>query len=906
MNRYRARHRRHRLIAAAVAAACALPAAAPVQAQEAQGLRQTGRIIPRLDFQTRFLEVDPSARRLFEVGQPPGSAVMTVNAYDLDTLKLVGSIPLGASQSGFGGKLTAIDELRHRMFVLFPVKHVDLSAARGALGASGGIVDQTTRTTFGIAVVDTLRLRLLGIRLLGDLFPVSPFDTSNSNRIGIKAMSYFPTEEKIYLLSETTTVRTTDIIVGEHTVFVHEVNASPLLDPAVASVKNWSHPIPQCAMAMARNMTSAILRSSYRPAVFFPCRGGDVLGVPIQGEVGGMVRVAIRPGLGPGDTSNFTTDFFPISGNLKSGVVAVDPVVERFFVGADVDELEPRVWIFDTRSAAWIGLIVTPSFWAIGIDRALGRLYTLSPVFEQPSPHIKSVVASTRSEEADQGVLASFKPLGAPDFHRPVVDSVRHRIFWPGHDDYFVIEDTIPGRRAAGKSDPDKNTLDVAETRQTAANFLGGGRGYGTRIRAVGGWRAPERNLQTVYPPLVDAIRSSIEGGAIPQIPEEGTRDFHLARVIQATVANGEATAEAIGADRDRRATDEDVFHYTAFLRDFGGPDYTEERWPFEEASCADFGRKPDARSVRGASVRCARDRSEVKASASSDIPVDLPTIDVAGIPAVTIGYSKAWTGSKLDRRRGIVSTSEAEVRELEFDGRAGIGRIYAKAETWATGRPKRSNGLGAGSRYLRTIEDVWVTMPDGSRRTVCSDPCSPELVADALTKAIGARARVELPSPDPLVRGTPGGYEALVVRNPAERENDRLLNEEADNRLEVPALIVTAFGDGRVPSRLVVSLAAVAAESHYGIYLLSRDEPPLRDAILPPPPSSDLPTDTRVPPPPTASGPSSFVRELMDGLRVVFASPAQAVRAIGLLTFLVAPVVLLARRRFLRGGARP
>lgn len=896
--------RSSRVAAAALTAVFVLGAMAPVRAQADEGtLTQIGRIIPRFTFQTRFLEVDPSARRLFEIGQPVDGNGMALAAYDLDSLKHTKTITITDAQSGFGGKLTALDELRHRLYVLFPMRLTGDEQLRGVLGRNSTLLDQGTRTMFALAVVDTLRVKLLGVRVLPDLF-AAPIDQSNSNFVGVKAMSYFPHEEKLYVLTEDTSARLTDIVASDHIVFVHELDASAALDEAMTSIKTWSYPVPQCPMAMARKMASVVMRSAYQRAVLFPCRAGDILGIGLPGEIGGMVRVNLRDGAVPSDTSNFTTDFFPISGNLQTGVVAIDPVSERFFLGADTNELEPRVWVFDSRSASWIGLIVTPTFWAVAIDRAFGRIYTLSPSFGEGDQHIESVVASTRSADADQGVLVSWEPHGAPDIHRPVVDPVRHRIFWPGHDDYFVIQDTIPPRREAAPSDPDANTVDVAQGPRTAANFFGGGRGFGTRMRLVGGWRAFEKNYQAVYPPLVDTARTFIDGSAAPGTPSEGTRDFHLGRVMQVALSNGEATAEATSADRDRN-TDADLFRWTSWLAKRRAPDLTQQRWPYAPVACADFGREPDHAEARGANASCDRDALKVSASARSMSPVELPAPPGQHLlPKIVIGDSTTSASSRIDRTRGVVSVARSEVRGIEIDGRIGIGRVVAVAESWATGRPKRSNGIGAGSSYSRTIEDVWVRGDDGSRTVLCQGPCNPQVVADAMTKVLGARVRIDLPEPDrPLARGTDGGYESLIVRAAAERENDRWLNEESDNRLEVPAMVVTFFLDGRVPSRLVLSLAGVSVESHYGIYLLARETagppPPVRAVPPPPPAADDVPIDTR-PPVRENGGPSTVLRKVIDGVTFVLASPSQALRALALWVFLIAPLRLIVRRRFL------
>lgn len=886
------------LLAALACVALAMP---PARATEAGDFKEISRLPSRMSPATRTLQADASARRLFEIGQPSKGRGMRIDAYDLDTLAPAGSLSVPQSQSGFGGRLVAVDEMRHRMFVVYPVKVADDAALRTALGSSNeDVADQTTRTIFAIAIVDTLRLQIVGARSLPEIGG-PPSDRTVSNQIGIKAISYYAPEDKLYLVTQAT-VGASELAASNHLVAVHQLDAGRLLGSGVSAV-DWSYPVPQCAMVMAKEEPGVVFRSQRRASVYIPCRsGGFGAGTQQPLETPGVVRLNMAGTATTADVARFSVEFFPLSGNLQSGFVSVDPLTERLFLRVDASATESGVWIFDTNAASWLGLVVTPGggAWGVAVDPSAGRLYVLSPPRLQPYLNVLAVIASTRGIEPDQGRVVQFRPGDTPIPSRPLVDPIRRRLFWSTASDYLVLRDDVPRSAPAGVADPDANTSDIAEGEQTAVNFLGGTQAFGARIRWVGGTRGVQRNANTLIenPPLPGVPFQTL----FPPVPTEGTRDIHLARVLRSTLSGGEASASATGADRDRENTDGDLVNYTVYMRDRGGPNLVARRWPYRIVTCTDFGSPGDARqdAATGATVGCERNESAVDATAKAAAPVE--------VPSVTVASASATTRVIRDPRRGVVSIAEAEATGVDIAGAAGIGRITSRAESWAAGRPGT-----AGTSFQRTISDVWVRTQDGTRQTVCAGPCSPSAARDALNAALGARFRVDLPQPDPVrAAGTPGGYEALAVRDPYEVANEAALNDEAGVRLEVPAMVLTGFADGRNRSRMVVSLAASSAESHYGIYRLARTLPSqgARPSVL----GVQLPTNPIGPSlaAPSASGTQTLtpvgslfgnglatvVRRSFSGIVFLFTSPGQAVRAFGLWLFLAAPLLLLMRRR--------
>jgi hypothetical protein len=543
------------------------------------------------------------------------------------------------------------------------------------------------------------------------------------------------------------------------------------------------------------------------------------------------------------------------------------------------------------------------------VDEVRGRFYSMSTGLPNPQLHTLAVLGLTRTPLADQGLVFRVPLHASPKLRAPVVDSGSRRVFWDTEEGYAVLEDRLAMPPLPEPPDPDAATSDIAEGPGTGVNFLGAGRSYGGRLRWVGGLGGPERNVNTVMdtepknfvrsllPQSAKSFLSTVEG-TLPPDPQGGTRDYHFGRVMRATLGNGEASAEAIGADRDTRNTDTDLANLTSYLRDRGGPDLTDGRWPYSTAACTDFGGSAGKDAHTGASVSCMKDGEQVIGSARNEGPWN------AG--PVLVGDSRASSYAVRDPQRGIVSVATAEVTDLDLGGLAGIGRVTARAETWAAGRPGT-----AGSRFVRAFEDAWVTT-DGERRMICDAQCDPRTLQAALGRALGPRVQITFPAPDEArAKGTPGGFEALVVRDAFEQTNDIAVNDEVDVRLEVPAMEITVVADGRIRSRVVASLAAVSAESHYGVFRLAQGSPagPARPALgapvaapvlaakPSPPPEAQVIEQVTIEP---GGLMGKLVRKVFDGLRWFFASPANALRAMAMWTLLAAPLFLLTRRRAL------
>jgi hypothetical protein len=894
-------------VSTAALVAC-LVASTPVafSAGEQGGIVVVGRLAssfgPTTDNSERQLQIDVPGRRLFEMGQPSvGNVGMRIQSFDLDSLAKNGTVDITDARpfTKGGGQRAIVDELHHRLFVLYGKRVGALDPAADFVGG---------KLLLAIAVVDTARMSLIGTRPLIDLLP-SPDDASDgaNGTTGVKAFSYYAPEDKLYVVTEESSARNASIILDTHLVVLHELDASRLTEGTAS--RNWSYPVPQCASVIGTEEQFAVLRSG--DAVYIPCRAPKLdptSSKDIHLDPSGIARVSIGDASSQTDIGDFSVNFIAFGGDVTAGPITVDPVGERLIFRSDGADLsEAGIVIFDARTSALIGRIPTPAVQSIGVDAARGRLYGIVQI-DAEAP-ITVLVASTRGVTIDQGRAYPLKLDAEPDrtgLPRTVVDPIRRRFYWELAGEkggYVVLEDRTPSPPQETQLDPDANTLDIAEGPKTDVNYAGGARAYGSRLRWVNGVGGPVRNFDLLLPDLETILNFYVS-------PD--TRDLRFGRVSNATLGNSEASARATGADFDTATTAElDEIARNLGLSPSEPPPEGEPSedtvieqtiGPTDEARCADFSGEPAGSTSDGAVVACNLRKAAV--TASSEYRLRTPAELGNGI-VVHVGFARSTVSTVRDRVRGIVSIAEAETRDvlLEIPGvvTVDIGRVYARAETFAHGR----HGTAGSTPFRREISDIVVRTAAGTQQ-VCSGPCTIPTLATTLNRVLGTRMHVGFPSEDAVrAKGSPGGYEALVVRDPFEQVNDQFVNLQGDDAgLEVPGMELTVFADGRVSSRVVLYLAAVSAESHYGIYRLPSELPPVAlprgglPGVHPPPIVTPPPSGGPIP------GPlGELIRRTIRSVRFFIASPGQAARAFLFWGFLASPLLLIRRRR--TAGAR-
>lgn len=521
-------------------------------------------------------------------------------------------------------------------------------------------------------------------------------------------------------------------------------------------------------------------------------------------------------------------ELFPWTGDFTKGDSFFDPVSRRLVINAyNPSANSTTAYVFDTVRAAFVGgvSLCAMEVQQVGLDIASGRLYgACSAGF---------VYADIRTTPVSQGgiepELRAWKGQGALEAVLSP-DSVTRRVYvkYRSAGELVVVEDGVPAYVPQDDPNPDANTRDIDEVPGiTDRTLSASAQGFGARFRLIGGIEGIK----------VNATGTNVQG-VVPV--GEGTREFRASFLHTAQIANDEAVAAAIAADRDLPNTQGDIDKVRnapgALRTDVEGRIPPEERhrfeedergkavsegtgnglteadrrwkaaseWPYQEARCGDFGDAPLERSANGALSTC-----------NAATPVASARAHFDGVDSGGVAVARTALASRVirDDSRGSHAAVESSAFGVSVLGDLlQIGEVSVTAEAWAKGRPGT-----AGHVYSRVIRDVRVR-----GTSICTDHCDPHQMAAAINSRLVGRVHVAFPSPDPdLAKGTPRGYQALVRRSPGEHLQEVILNEQPADRVEVPGMTISLMADDAKASRLLVDLAAVAVEARYGISLI-------------------------------------------------------------------------------------
>lgn len=533
----------------------------------------------------------------------------------------------------------------------------------------------------------------------------------------------------------------------------------------------WSEAVPGCSLPVTANTAPGLGYVAETNSVYFGCtapNGQVVKYPPVPTGVGRLVLGTTR-----------TFELYPRAGDYLNTDSVFDPESGRLLLAASTSGAGVSVYAFDGRTNSWVGSIANEgSIGQIGIDTEHGRLYTLSAA--------GLLAADVRSTPVSQGRTSpSFgvDKIGPAQKRHIAVDERAGRVFL-GYvqDEIVVAEDRAPYFVPPTAPDPDANTLQVDERPGvTGANYGGAAQSYGARYRFVGGYDSL----------LFNVVPIGINQQFLPLGP--GTREISAAPARSLGLRNEGADASASGGDRDVSNTGKDLQQGNV-------------EWPFVEARCIDLGDKPMSVSEPGASVECEAG-SKATASASSG------QSQLSG-PGLAVGLGSSTTSSdvRIDAERGVVSTVTATASGISMLG--GVLK-FGGVEVTATAQAHGRTGT-AKSTFDRRVRDVSM---NGQR--LCGEECDEEAVARAINAAFVGVLRVDFPQPDPGKLGSPGGYEAVIRLRPEEHLEAVSLNEQGNDRIEVPGMVVSLVSDNTRPSRTIFQFAGAAAEARYGIFLL-------------------------------------------------------------------------------------
>ncbi|MBW3667855.1 MAG: hypothetical protein KY443_01465 [Actinobacteria bacterium] len=566
----------------------------------------------------------------------------------------------------------------------------------------------------------------------------------------------------------------------------------PVGSPAGAKV-NWTRDVSnECPVPMQGNqrINAALAYLPFASSLYFGCAALSPNGTQLP-QSPGIGRLVLDGDPLRGPTVPHVFERFTRPGDFSTADSVIDVASGRMLISAFSGAAGgSTLYGFDAKTSSFVGGTSggTNQFNSIGLDGVNGRVYGLS----QDSRYglLAADIRPTPLPQARRYPQYNTRNGVVPIYSTIAVDTVTHRLFlaYADSEAFSIVQDDGAPSVDPSRDDPDVNTSDVPEVPgRTHVVYSGVAQGFGSRYRWIGG------------PQNVFFNATGLSGG-----PEQ-SREFRGAYINTLGIGNGEASAAAIAAERDGNTARDQQVVVSPEAPGAAVP------WPYGEARCLDFTGQPRTATEDGATAAC----DFRKESASLTAVLEESSADIG----MKVGRSDIAARSRRDATRGTVVTvtSRAENIVVTDAGREllRIGEVRVTTEAWARGRPGT-----AGSTYKREVKDVYV---EGEQR--CRETCTlAEL--DRLGKGlVGGRLSVRFPTPDPtMASGSKGGYQALVRRSLPEQLQEVVVNGQTPERVEVPGAVLTLAMDNRVRSRMILELAAVAAEARYGITRTSGD----------------------------------------------------------------------------------
>lgn len=618
-----------------------------------------------------------------------------------------------------------------------------------------------------------------------------------------------------------------------------------------------------------------------------------------------------------------------------SGVLnwATDTAHGRMYLSNEASETD--TWVYEAWSNAFVGIIEmspkgqnTAYNMSMGVDEVNGRLFgrargnglMIAPAALDPVP------------QAD-----IYPTLAVPGSYRILPDEKRNRVFsLPGSstgigsaaDEYDIIK--VPAPQAPPpKADPDGRTAQIAEAPgKTVAQYGGTASAYGLRVllaRGIAG--AVPSNGNKDVGDLYQGVNSYCGFG---------DREMVLAGIGSTELNDLSKFARAAAVSFDNATTVDlklpsrcDIYNsyngpffpitaIAPFLQTTGvlttldsktppgaqpsalineniGP---KTAWDYQPADCT----SPDGKARSGPNSAALVGPTKVECDLANEIKASAEgharEVDGTGI---TVARATSSTSVRLDPVKGLVSKAESKVEGLRI-GSITIGYLKSTAVSYAKGRK------GTAFTEYPTPEIGYIEGPGIPR---CATGCNLDAVIAQLNNALSGRMEFRRPPPQAdLVTGSPGGYEAGVLKSQKQKASDNSLS--GDSSVEIPALEVVVYNDnpaiGR--ARQVFQFAGVRVDSHYGIQPIDDSLSALGAEVLD---DGQLPdVGTEVAPPPVAgiTAPpenpiTRFFRQavagVLNGLRILFANPREALLMATVWGLLAAPFMAARRRRALQ-----
>ena len=616
---------------------------------------------------------------------------------------------------------------------------------------------------------------------------------------------------------------------------------------------------------------------------------------------------------------------------------AVDTTHGRMYLTNEASET--GTWVYEAWSNAFVGIIeMSPKGGNIGQNLSMGVDEVNGRLFARALGNGLMVSTATLDPvpQAD-----TYPGLAAPGSFRILPDEKRNRVFsltgsstgvGQVAESYEIIE-VPPPLATQSRQDPDARTAQIAEAPgKTVAQYGGTASAYGLRVllaRGIAGAAPTNGNADagSVFSnvnsycgfgdrELVLADIESTELNDLAKFARASAVSFDNATVVDLKVPSRcdiynsykgpffPVTAVAPFLQTTGVLTTLDArtppgAQPSAIINQSIGP---RTSWDYRPADCTSADGKaepgPNSAPLAGPTEVDCDLENEITASAQGHAR----EIDGTG---VTVTRATSSTSVRLDPVKGLVSTAEAKVEGLRI-GNVTIGYLKSTATSYAKGRK------GTAFTEYPVPEVGYIEGPGVPH---CATGCNLDAVITQLNNAFSGRMEFRRPPPQSdLIEGSPGGYEAGVLKSQKQKASDNSLS--GDSSVEIPALEVIVYNDnpaiGR--ARQVFQFAGVRVDSHYGIQPIEASLGGVGGEVVGDGSAADgsaldevddgLPLPSAIVSPPENPIVRFFrqaVAGVLEGLRILFANPREALLMATVWALLAAPFLAARRRRALR-----
>jgi hypothetical protein len=610
-------------------------------------------------------------------------------------------------------------------------------------------------------------------------------------------------------------------------------------------------------------------RSVIEPALFIACQVGPppVFGVQTTTERDGVVKIELRSTDSNGARCAQGADLCP-DGNSQLAVVPghasdflFDPGSDRAFMpaqtltGITVLVYDGRLSTFIGRSG--VGTAAEPNQGGFALDGQTGRFYAVLPKSSMTVLDGRRTPVSVGSRFPQFATYVNYiaLPVLPPDrvypYPRLLVlpslgDQTMGNTYSPS---FYVYADLLTVTTDAPPSNPDTNTAQgkIPPGASVATTFGGNARGYGVHsdfVGSLGGVTANTLQVTSVALPFGSGNRD-VMAGAVPDLGLNNSSRFGRASAL----ADGDGST---GPGYYQCSDPSQAGQCTGLPLPAGVPagSTPPQAWPYPDAACSHPG-TADTATTTGAYMTTSYDANGqavqkpvpgTESSYAAVTCVDASHADGAqgsgqfsgmglgltAFPAVAIasGYSNAWT-APATTAAGVESRVMSVARGLRVD--AGGGNFFSIDSVTQTATAQ-ANGLAGGASTTDSVQGVSITS-QGTTTELCPQGCSNlQPVVDKINATFPTLVSISQPKADTSYKydtthgnGSPGGYTAVVQRDPLEAYGDIQFNNMTPEEASfLPALRIVLYDDGSNQlSREVLDLAGVATDAELGLSLL-------------------------------------------------------------------------------------